>query len=592
MQILLVLSAIALVGFLVALFQMRHQPKGLYILFFAEMWERFSYYGMRALLVFYLTKHFLFDQQAAYGLYGAYTTLVYITPVIGGMLADRYLGQRRAVLIGAILLVAGHGLMAVEGEPVVSGENPEPLIINTFYLALALIITGVGFLKGNISAIVGQLYAKTDVRRDSGFTYFYVGINSGSFFGAGWAGWLGENIGWQYGFGLAGIGMLLGLVVFVLGKPLLRGAGEAPDLDLLKRRHFAGLSTEWIIYLGTAVMLAFVWWVVRDQGTVGTLLAVSMLGTYSYIFWRVRGNRLMDGIAAFIVLGSAGYWLYSLGYGQLVAIVAFVAAAIAYSYLVWSSVSELEPHARDRTFAALFLITVQVLFWALFEQAGSSLNVYTDEQVDRSLFGLNISTTTFQSLNALYIIYLGPVFAALWIFLGKRGMEPTAPQKFGLGVMQLGLGFLVLVWGANAAGVGNLTPAIFIFLIYLLHTTGELCLSPVGLSAMTRLSTSKMVGLIMGAWFLASGAGNFAAALIAQATAAEGAGGENVVLTVYSNVGWLAIAVGVGLVIISPLINYLMHLKTLKDDHPLAGESEIGEPMGPGVHPGERSPAQ
>ena len=525
MTFILVLTAIGAVGLLSALYQMRSQPKGLYILFFAEMWERFSYYGMRALLVFYLTKHFLFDQSAAYGLYGAYTTLVYITPVIGGILADRYLGQRRAVMIGAILLVLGHGLMAVEGEPVAAGESPDTIVINTFYFALALIIMGVGFLKGNISAIVGQLYAKTDTRRDSAFTYFYVGINAGSFFGALYAGYLGETFGWQYGFGLAGIGMLLGLLVFMWGKPLLKGAGEAPDMALLKKKQVAGLSTENLIHLSILVMLAIVWIMVRDQGTVGTFLYISMAVTYLYILGR--------------------------------------------------SVLTLESHARDRIFAALFLITVQVLFWALFEQAGSSLNVYTDEQVDRTLFGQEVPASVFQSLNAMYIIFLGPVFAALWAFLSKRGMEPTAPQKFGLGVIQLGLGFLVLVWGAST-GAG-LTPVMFIFLIYLLHTTGELCLSPVGLSNMTRLSTARMVGLIMGAWFLASGAGNFAAGLIAQATAAEGADGGNQVIEVYSNVGWMAIWVGLGLIVISPLINYLMHLKTLKDDPALPGENEVSE---------------
>ena len=537
----LILAAIGLFGLSVALFQMRTHPKGLYILFFAEMWERFSYYGMRALLVFYLTKHFLFDQEAAYGLYGAYTTLVYITPVIGGALADRYLGQRKAVLIGAVLLVAGHGLMAVEGEPVAAGAQPDSLIINTFYFALALIIMGVGFLKANISAIVGELYPKTDKRRDGAFTLFYVGINLGAFSGALAAGYLGETFGWKYGFGLAGIGMLAGLIVFILGKPLLNGAGESPNPALLKAKRFAGLSTEALIYIGTALLTIVVWWMVRDQGTVGTLLYITMGVTYLYILWR--------------------------------------------------SVATLEPHARDRVFAALFLITVQVLFWALFEQAGSSLNVFTDEQVDRTIFGQEIVPSVFQSLNAMYIVLLGPVFAAIWVFLGKRGLDPSAPQKFGLGVIQLGLGFLVLVWGANAAGAGNLTPVIFIFLIYLLHTTGELCLSPVGLSAMTRLSTRAMVSLIMGAWFLASGAGNFAAAKIAQLTSAEGANGESAVLTVYANVGWLAVAVGVGLIVISPLINYLMHLKTLKDE-PLAGSSEIGEPMAPGMHPQTTKPAE
>lgn len=542
MTFLLIMTLIGAVGLFWALFQMRSQPKGLYILFFAEMWERFSYYGMRGLLIFYLTKHFLFDQNAAYGIYGAYTTLVYIAPVIGGVLADRYLGQRRAVMIGAVLLVLGHMGMAIEGEPVVAGENPDPVILNIFYLSLAFIIMGVGFLKGNISAIVGQLYAKTDPRRDSGFTFFYVGINIGAFFGALYAGYLGETFGWQYGFGLAGIGMLAGLIVFVLGKPLLQGAGEPPDLTLLKAKRFLGLSTEWLIYIGTIIMIGIVWYLVRDQGTVGTVLYISMALTYAYILWR--------------------------------------------------SVATLDPHARDRIFAALFLITVQVLFWALFEQAGSSLNIYTDEQVDRTLFGQEVPASVFQSLNAMYIIFLGPVFAWAWVSLSKRGMEPTAPQKFGLGVIQLGLGFLVLVWGAST-GQG-LTPVVFIFLIYLLHTTGELCLSPVGLSAMTRLSVARMVGLIMGAWFLASGAGNFAASLIAQATAATGPNGESLVLDVYSNVGWLAVAVGIGLIVVSPLINYLMHLNTLKDDeHPLAGESEIGEPMAAGPIPARKdSPAE
>ena len=514
MTFILILTAIGAFGLAAALYQMRSQPRGLYILFFAEMWERFSYYGMRALLVFYLTKHFLFDQSAAYGLYGAYTTLVYITPVIGGLLADRYLGQRRAVMIGAVLLVLGHGLMAVEGEPVAPGGSPDPTVMNIFYLALALIIMGVGFLKGNISAIVGQLYAKTDTRRDSGFTFFYVGINAGSFFGALYAGYLGETYGWQYGFGLAGVGMLLGLIVFADGKPWLQGAGEAPNLQALKAPRFVGLNTEWLIYLSVVAMTVIVWWMVRDQGTVGLFLYASMGVTYVYILAR--------------------------------------------------SVLKLEPHARDRIIAALLLITVQVLFWALFEQAGSSLNVYTDEQVDRTLFGQEVPASVFQSLNAMYIIFLGPVFAALWLFLGNRGLEPSAPQKFGLGVIQLGLGFLVLVWGAGTGN--NLTPVLFIFLIYLLHTTGELCLSPVGLSAMTRLSTANMVGLIMGAWFLASGAGNFAAGLIAQATSVQGANGENMVLEVYSNVGWLAVAVGAGLLVLSPLINYLMHLDTLQDD--------------------------
>lgn len=509
-----ILLAIALAGVAMCLFQMRNHPKGLYILFFAEMWERFSYYGMRALLVLYLTKHFLFDLNGAYGVYGAYTTLVYITPVIGGVLADRYLGQRKAVLIGAVLLVLGHLGMAVEGEPVIDAAARNDTVMNIFYFSLALIIAGVGFLKANISAIVGELYKKGDERRDGAFTLFYVGINLGAFSGALMAGYLGETFGWKYGFGLAGLGMLAGLLVFIWGKPLLGGAGEPPNAVALKTKTSFGLTPEWLIYIGTFIATIAIWIMVRDQGVVNILLSVTGLITVGYILYR--------------------------------------------------SVFTLKPHARNRIFAAMFLISVQVLFWGLFEQSGSSLTIFTDESVNRNIMGQEIKTSVFQSLNAMYIVLLGPLFAGAWVWLGKRGLDPSAPAKFGLGVIQLGLGFLVLVWGAQAAGAG-LTPVIFIFLIYLLHTTGELCLSPVGLSAMTRLSTPNMVGLIMGTWFLASGAGNAVAALIAQATAAEGGGNEQM-MAVYSNVGWMAIVVGVGLVAISPLIKKMMHLDTLEQD--------------------------
>ncbi len=539
----LVLATIALVGVSISLYQMRNHPKGLYVLFFAEMWERFSFYGMRALLVLYLTKHFLFTDSQAYGIYGAYGTLVYITPVIGGTLADRYLGQRKAVMFGAILLVLGHLGMAVEGEPVTNATARDGGIMNVFYLSLALIIAGVGFLKANISAIVGELYDKTDERRDSAFTLFYVGINLGAFAGALISGYLGETYGWNYGFGVAGIGMLAGLIVFVWGKPLLKGVGESPDPALLAKKQFAGLSTEWMIYLGSFLGVGVIWFLIQDESLVKYVL-------YSAMF-------------------------------------------VAYVYIIARAVLTLPPHARDRILAALILISIQVLFWALFEQAGSSLNLYTDRQVDRTIMGQEVVASVFQSLNAMYIIVLGPFFAALWVWLGKRGMNPSAPVKFGLGVIQLGLGFLVLVWGAQASG-SNLTPVYFIFLIYLLHTTGELCLSPVGLSAMTRLSLPNMVGLIMGAWFLASGAGNWSAAQIAKLTT-QGSGGEDQVLMVYSKVGWVAVAVGAGLIIISPFIKRLMHLDTLEVDmakywaehggKPGDEEALIGERVSPGGDP-------
>ncbi len=482
-------------------------PRGLFVLFFAEMWERFSYYGMRALLIFYLVQHWLFSDGEASVIYGAYTALVYITPVIGGYIADRWLGQRRAVTYGAVLLTIGHTLMAIEGD----GGRDDPAL-NALWLALAFIIVGSGFLKANISVIVGQLYPRTDPRRDPAYTIFYMGINLGAAMGALGAGYLGQTYGWSWGFGAAGVGMLLGLLVFVVGKPWLEGHGEAADPQRLHQRR-AGLSVKYWLYLSGLATVAVVWWLIQNQAIVGTLL----------------------GVAGII----------------LVAIV------------LWIAVFRLPAEDRDRILAALFLMFASILFWALFEQAGSSLNLFTDRAVDRHILGFHVPASMFQSINSIYIITLAPFFAMLWLALAKRGLEPSTPAKFGLAMLQLGLGFLLLVWGSPAEG---LTPVLFIFLIYLLHTTGELCLSPVGLSAMNRLAPAHLAGLIMGTWFFASAAGNFTSGLIAKAT-----GGESGIVTaattlpVYARVGWLAIAAGVALLLLAPLVRRLMHLDTLRD---------------------------
>ncbi|NVD44568.1 peptide MFS transporter [Qipengyuania atrilutea] len=504
-------------------------PKGLFLLFLAEMWERFSYYGMRALLIFYLVQHWLFTDSEASIIYGAYTALVYITPVVGGYLADRYIGQRKAVLFGAVLLTFGHFFMAFEGDGSLGQDNP---MINVFWLALALIIVGSGFLKANISVIVGQLYSRTDLRRDPAYTIFYMGINVGAATASIICGYLGQTYGWQYGFGLAGIGMLLGLVIFVLGKPLLLGKGEPKD-----PAKIAG-GKEWVIYGAGLLMVALCWTAIQYQELVG------------------------------YVLGAFG--------GGLVL------------YVLFTAVTKLPSEERDRIFAAMFLILASIVFWALFEQAGSSLNLFTDRHVDTQ--GVNASM--FQSINAIYIVLLAPLFAMLWQGLARKGAEPSTPLKFGLAIIQVGLGFLVLVWGSQSVGVSVPTPVIFIFLIYLLHTTGELCLSPVGLSAMNRLSPAHMASLIMGTWFFASATGNFAAGLIAAATGAEGVGeeaGKQVVLGVYSTVGWYAVAIGVAVMVVSPLIKKLMHLDTLVDetvDDDLDGQAGAGlEAQEAGMHP-------
>jgi len=473
-------------------------PKGLYMLFFAEMWERFSYYGMRALLIFYLTQHWLFNDSKSSLIYGAYTSLVYITPVLGGYLADRYLGQRKAVLFGGVLLAAGHSLMAVEGV----GGQSDPAI-NVFWAALAFIIVGSGFLKANISVMVGQLYKMTDIRRDGAYTVFYMGINVGAAIGTILVGYLGQTIGWGWGFGLAGIGMLGGLIVFVLGKSALNGAGEAP-VPLTK-------SKEWGLYGIGLASVAVIWALVQYQSVIQSLLVVS-------------------GVA---LLG----------------------------YVLFESF-KLEKEPRERMFAILFLIALNPLFWGLFEQAGGSMSLFTDRYVDRGATPASL----FQSINPIYIILLAPLFAALWQWLGKRGKEPSAPAKFGLALAQMGLANLVLVWGAQSFGVAAMTPVIFVFLYYLFATTGELCLSPVGLSAMNRLAPSHMASLIMGAWFYMTAVGNFVAGKIGEATG--GHGGEMSkakLLDIYELFGWVSIGAAVIVLLLTPIVKRWMHLDTLKD---------------------------
>ena len=479
-------------------------PKGLYMLFFAEMWERFSFYGMRGILVFYLTKHWLFGDSAAQGIYASYLALVYITPVLGGYLADRYLGQRKAVLFGGILLAIGHTLMAVEGT---GGQNDAT--INVFWAALAFIVVGSGFLKANISVLVGQLYSMTDVRRDGAYTVFYMGVNVGAALGGILAGYLGETIGWAYGFGLAGIGMVAGLIVFVIGKPALRGNGE-PLAKLTRSKELA-------LYAIGVGSVAVIWGLLQYRDVIQTLLVVS-------------------GVALL------GYVLYE-------------------SF-------KLPKEPRERMFAILFLISLNPIFWALFEQAGGSMNLYTDRFVDRS----GVPASIFQSINPIFIILLAPLFAGLWQGLGRRGREPSAPAKFGLALFQMGLANLVLVWGAEAFGIAAMTPVMLIFLYYLLATTAELCLSPVGLSAMNRLAPSFLASLIMGAWFYMTAMGNLLAGKIGEATGGhDGVMSKQGLLDVYELFGWITIGISVVVLALSPIVKRWMHLDTL-EDHDTPGD--------------------
>jgi POT family proton-dependent oligopeptide transporter len=554
-------------------------PKGLAILFLTEMWERFSFYGMRGLLLLYLTQHFLFSDARSTLIYGAYTALVYVMTIIGGTLADRYLGQRKAVTFGAILLVFGHGLMAFEGagsreimtydgaeyevtldgrggdanqvivsdsgESLISFEDggsvmviadpeavglpaqidfdsdmtrvvQEELYVNILYLALALIIAGVGFLKANISTIVGTLYGLGDTRRDSGFTLFYMGINLGSFLATISIGWIGIAYGWNYGFGLAGIGMLLGLLIFLGFQGWLGGRADPPNPEKLKKKVFGPVNVEWACYLaglGIIVVSMLAVMFPNDLGAILLPLGIAMLA-------------LLVGYALFMTKGGE----------------------------------------RGKMLAAIYFTLAQIPFWALFEQAGSSLTLFTARLVDRNMFGVSVPTPVFQSLNAGFIFIFAPIIAWLWITLAKKGRNPSTPVKFALGVAMAGLGFYSIVLGMQMSGIDGLTPVYFIFLIYFIHTMGELMLSPVGLSAVTKLAPARVVGMTMGAWFLYSGLSNYLAGIIASSTGAETIGGQltdiaaakATYIDVYSQVGMWAVGIAAVMLLISPIIKKMM----------------------------------
>lgn len=577
-------------------------PRGLVILFLTEMWERFSYYGMRALLVLYLTQHFLFGPAEAQGIYAAYAALVYLMPVIGGLLADKYLGSRKAVIIGAVLLVAGHFTMAFEGrggreyvtvggveymlqvegrdtdrrifavngderteiritsqgistvgaEPAAAiasdvagtavaeaetgaasapqagvaavGGFPASVAADAYerrterdmsaepilFLALSLIIVGVGFLKANISTVVGALYEPGDPRRDAGFTLFYVGINLGAVLATSLCAWLGIAYGWAYGFGLAGIGMLFGLVTFILGQGWLEGRGEAPNPERLKRKGVLGLPFEAIFWIGGLVAVFPTWLMMQRH--------------------------------------------------ELIAATLPAAAGIIFALVVGYTVIRLKGAERTRMLVAQVLIFFSVLFWALFEQAGSSLTLFADQSTQMPGW-FNAAQT--QMFNPGIIVIGGPLLAALWVWLARRNLEPSTPVKFSFGLMFVGAGFLVLTWAAaTQANVDFRVPLMFLFITYLLHTIGELCLSPVGLSMITKLSVDRVVGLMMGVWFLSSAVAHIVAGWIAQATATDTVAGvvtdPSLALQTYGSIfgtiGWVGVGVGVFLFLISPIL--------------------------------------
>ncbi len=426
-------------------------PRGLATLFLTELWERFSYYGTRALLILFMTAPaatggLAFDVPRASAIYGLYTAMVYLLSLPGGWLADRMLGLRRAVLYGGVLIALGNFALTA----------PQ---LSFFYAGLVLIAAGTGLLKPNVSTIVGQLYEPADGRRDAGFSIFYMGINLGAFISPLICGYLGQRVGWRLGFLLAGVGMTLGLLQFVAGWKHLGTAGAAPaDPDPRAREHL-GLG----LGLAALVLAAAGWAGVTVQG-------------------------LSDALGLVLLLTALAFfgWLFFLGR--------------------WT------PEERKRLFVVAVLFLASCVFWSLYEQAGSTLNLFAERSTRKDVLGWSFPASWLQSVPALFVILLAPVFAWIWVRLGPR--DPSSPAKFALGLAGAGAGFWLLALAAASAGGGQVS-ALWLVAVYFLHTVGELCLSPVGLSAMTRLAPARIGGLLMGVWFLSISAGNYLGARLA-----------------------------------------------------------------------------
>lgn len=654
-------------------------PTALFVLFFAEMWERFSYYGMRALLVFYMIKGFLgYNDGEAYRVYGAYAGLVYMTPFIGGMIADRLIGARRAVVLGGVLMSLGHLVMTFESAI-------------TFYMALALLIVGNGFFKPNISTMVGDLYGEHDPRRDSGFTLFYMGINLGAALAPLLCGYVGETYGWHYGFGLATVGMMVGLAVFVMptlfaqilivGGALITSVAMVFVVDgpiLLMVNGFVALA------LIVSAVISFIalekgglpadagqprnprWVETKLLGVIPVpyiVYAAAILSTpvFAVLVFSNIGFRVIPDWVFAPLINSANTVLQVLGtvlaeMSTLPGLLLFVMGILATGYLlIYSFISS--KVERERLWVIVVLMFFSMLFWAFFEQGGSSMNNFTDRNVDRvqehrvvlseevgqtfeielnqeqlgmqnghpemkemivaaleeieaeesiafvneqaaltmtgldalrqvertkvkwtvrednigmGVEGSEIPASTYQSANAIFILIFGLIFTGIWSWLGARGREPSTPVKFGLGLLQLGLGFAALWWGAQVGDARGMTSMSWLLLGYLLFTTGELCLSPVGLSMVTKLSPKPLVSTAMGAWFLATAFSSLLASIIATFTGVGNGDGASVgipvpseTLHVYGDVfGVIAILIGVAtllMFVLSPILSKWMH---------------------------------
>jgi proton-dependent oligopeptide transporter, POT family len=477
------------------------QPRALSTIFFTEMWERFSYYGMRALLVLYLVHALGYQRSDALELYAVYTALVYLSPLVGGYLADRYLGTRKAILIGGITMALGHFAMAFP-----------PLL----HLALGLLIAGNGFFKPNLSTLLGTYYRENDARRDPGFTIYYMGVNLGAFFSPLVAGTLGERVGWHYGFASAGVGMCLGLAQFVIGHDRLGPnglpAGKA-RLDRADWTHVVVISAA-MIPLVYAVMGA---WAVLAPA------------------WNSLGGAGKFVVTALVVWG--------LWFGA--------------NHLAHRKSAAAEPLTREewhRILAILVMGFFVIFFWMGFEQAGGTMNLFADQQTDRHFLGWEIPASYFQAINPLGIVLMGPGIAAMWFTIDRTRFRLPTPAKMAIGMVILGLGFIVLAIAQSRADVVGKVGPQWLFFVYLLHTIGELCLSPVGLSMVTKLAPARVAALMMGIWYLANAAANYLAGVLEALL--KGSSFPLYWFLVGSSIG-----AGLVLLAITPLIKRMMHGK-------------------------------
>jgi len=571
-------------------------PRQLARLFTTEAMERFGYYGMRALLTLYLAQHFLFSDQTTTGLYGGFTALVYLTPLIGGLMADRFLGSKRSVKFGAILMSLGYLTLCFGGQPAkpyamidgqryevvqqgagadvkqfvvdngarlqIKGNEDKSVSLlapdgtearkiapggfeakgerNPFYtflllIGLALVVIGNGFFKPNISTMVGTLYAEGDRRRDAGFTIFYMGINLGSLFSqilcpllaVGMGSWGG--LGWWAGFALAAAGMLVSWTLIQFDGGKLDGIGDRPA--------GAPANRDYVIYIGAILAIPVAW----------------------FLF-----SNLMNSVASPEGTGIIGYVANLPIMGKIMFGTFLVAVP---GILIWSFLKGTKAEFQ-MMIAAMVLITFNTVFWTLFEQAGSSLTLFADRNTDLSVFGLfSISAGQTQFFNAAFIVLLAPLFSMLWNGLSRRGMEPPIPIKFGLALMGVGAGFLFLVWGAQFAGPDFKVGLWWLAGLYLIHSVAELCISPVGLSMITKLSIARIVGMMMGVWFLSIAVAQYVAGLVAQVASVETVGGQvtnlavslNTYVGVFTMIGWISVGIGVVLLLLSWPLKYLMH---------------------------------